>query len=379
MLSLSVIFGLFYLIVLADADADVFLPHLIESIDITNCKSGKQVLDLVPGASLTFYYSETENYRKNVSMKNENCHYELQTHTKYNNKKSLRKLYGFNVYIDEMNLDGIDEINPGGYHRDCKDYVKFEVDGKFGLSTLAESQKFCGKKPKFTEFPQHDVKNRVYSESIESEMDVMIKIRKVSTFTNSRARNFNMTITVFQKVDPFKKNCRSDDQFKKCPYSSHCIRKEFFCDNRVNCILSNREAGYDESEVHSCDKRGSGSTTTMTTIVMIVTIILAIGTIVLVVNFYKCYKSNQNPISDVISERTRAQTNQTNHEINNADTTDGGSLARGLATMDQNEPINPLNEPPSYENAIKENPGLLSSFPPSYSESIEMKELQSNQ
>ena len=47
--------------------------------------------------------------------------------------------------------------------------------------------------------------------------------------------------------------------------------------------------------------------------------------------------------------------------------------------MDQNEPINPLNELPSYENAIKENPGLLSSFPPSYSESIEMKELQSNQ
>jgi len=126
-------------------------------------------------------------------------------------------------------------------------------------------------------------------------------------------------------------------------------------------------------------RRCPGSTTTMTTIVMIVTITLAIGTIVLVVNFYKCYKSNQNPISDVISERTRAQTNQTNHEINNADTTDGGSLARGLATMDQNEPINPLNEPPSYENAIKENPGLLSSFPPSYSESIEMKELQSNQ
>ena len=56
MLSLSIIFGLFYLIVLADADADVFLPNLIEYIDITNCESGKQVLDIVPGASLTFYY-----------------------------------------------------------------------------------------------------------------------------------------------------------------------------------------------------------------------------------------------------------------------------------------------------------------------------------
>ena len=29
-------------------------------------------------------------------------------------------------------------------------------------------------------------------------------------------------------------------------------------------------------------------------------------------------------MSDVMSERARAQTNQTNHEINNADTTDGG-------------------------------------------------------
>ena len=45
--------------------------------------------------------------------------------------------------------------------------------------------------------------------------------------------------------------------------------------------------------------------------------------------------------------------------------------------MNQNEPINPLDHPPSYENAIKENP--VSSFPPFYSESIEMKDLQSNQ
>ena len=66
----------------------------------------------------------------------------------------------------------------------------------------------------------------------------------------------------------------------------------------------------------------------MTTIVMIVTIILAIGTIVLVVNFYKCYKSNQNPMSDVMSERARFQINQTNHEINNADNTDGGKDTR---------------------------------------------------
>ena len=56
MLSLSIIFGLFYLIVLVEGDYDSKHPNLIEYIDVTNCKSGKQELDIVPGASLTFYY-----------------------------------------------------------------------------------------------------------------------------------------------------------------------------------------------------------------------------------------------------------------------------------------------------------------------------------
>ena len=56
MLSLSIIFGLFYLIVLAEGYYDTNHPNLIEYIDVTKCKSGKQELDIVPGASLTFYY-----------------------------------------------------------------------------------------------------------------------------------------------------------------------------------------------------------------------------------------------------------------------------------------------------------------------------------
>ena len=71
-------------------------------------------------------------------------------------------------------------------------------DGNLGLSTLAESQKFCGKKPKFTEFPRHDVKDRIYSQSKESEMDVFIKVSGHRPQAMS-ARHFNMTITVFKK------------------------------------------------------------------------------------------------------------------------------------------------------------------------------------
>ena len=45
MLSLSIIFGLFYLIVLAEGDYDSKHPNLIEYIDVTNCKSGKSISD----------------------------------------------------------------------------------------------------------------------------------------------------------------------------------------------------------------------------------------------------------------------------------------------------------------------------------------------
>ena len=52
-------------------------------------------------------------------MRNEKCHYEIQTHSNHDNKKALREDFGFHVYIDEMDLNG--------HQGDCKDYVKFEV------------------------------------------------------------------------------------------------------------------------------------------------------------------------------------------------------------------------------------------------------------
>jgi hypothetical protein len=37
-------------------------------------------------------------------------------------------------------------------------------------------------------------------------------------------------------VTPFKKFCGSKDvEYRQCRYSTKCVRKELFCDGRVNC------------------------------------------------------------------------------------------------------------------------------------------------
>ena len=43
-------------------------------------------------------------------------------------------------------------------------------------------------------------------------------------------------------VTPFKKTCKSQDsQYQKCGYRASCVRKELFCDGRVNCTWPDRE------------------------------------------------------------------------------------------------------------------------------------------
>ena len=47
-----------------------------------------------------------------------------------------------------------------------------------------------------------------------------------------------MTVTVF------KKNCDwADESYKPCSHSSYCVRKDFFCDGRVNCAFPYGDVG----------------------------------------------------------------------------------------------------------------------------------------
>ena len=45
--------------------------------------------------------------------------------------------------------------------------------------------------------------------------------------------------------------------FRKCPHTSHCIRREFFCDGRVNCAWPNAEEG--GTDEVNCDAEGKGN------------------------------------------------------------------------------------------------------------------------
>ena len=106
------------------------------------------------------------------------------------------------------------------------------------------SQKFCGVVSlpvskevngvrKF-EFPGSMLKTRIYTEDTDREMDIWIKINSPGDGQDEK--------TLTMVVTPFKKTCkRKDSQYQKCGTRSSCVRKELFCDGRVNCAWPDRE------------------------------------------------------------------------------------------------------------------------------------------
>ena len=89
----------------------------------------------------------------------------------------------------------------------------------------------------------------MYVEESDSEMDLWISVSKGKLHTNPKPRVLVMTITVV------KKNCRGSSRFyRQCPHSPYCIRREFFCDGRVNCAWPDAEAG--GTDEVQCDAEG---------------------------------------------------------------------------------------------------------------------------
>ena len=77
---------------------------------------------------------------------------------------------------------------------------------------------------------------RMFVEENDSEMDLWIFVSKLARNSNPKPRILVMTITVI------KKGCKTTT-FRPCPHSPYCIRREFFCDGRVNCAWPDAEAG----------------------------------------------------------------------------------------------------------------------------------------
>eukprot|EP00096_Caligus_rogercresseyi_P007250 TRINITY_DN2505_c0_g1_i1.p1 TRINITY_DN2505_c0_g1~~TRINITY_DN2505_c0_g1_i1.p1 ORF type:complete len:358 (-),score=90.92 TRINITY_DN2505_c0_g1_i1:1491-2564(-) len=157
------------------------------------------------------------------------CHLELE----------VSKGFGFHVYIQEMNFQGSESSN-------CKeDFLQFARDVLF--FTTHSSPKYCGLRPKlnYTRYPlitpvghQTD-QARMYVEKKDSEMDVWVRL--ASQDKNSVPRNLTLVVT------PFKRRCRKRDPFyRTCSHSQHCVHKDYFCDEYVNCAWPGGDVATDE-------------------------------------------------------------------------------------------------------------------------------------
>ena len=106
------------------------------------------------------------------------------------------------------------------------------------------SKKFCGVVGlpvsegvngvnKFT-FPGSRLETRMYIEDSDRELDIWIHIRSPDDDLEEKL------ITLV--VTPGKKTCKTKDRtYEKCGHRSSCVRKELFCDGRVNCAGLGRE------------------------------------------------------------------------------------------------------------------------------------------
>jgi len=138
--------------------------------------------------------------------------------------------FGFSVFIEQMSLSG----SLSG----CReDFLQFSRDILF--VTTHASRKYCGivelPLPKTVDgktsliFPQTPISSRVYSEEEDQDLDVWLHVENI--FSD---RSVFKTFTIL--VTPFQKTCGDQDGlYRKCLHSNACIKKEMFCDGRVNC------------------------------------------------------------------------------------------------------------------------------------------------
>jgi len=139
--------------------------------------------------------------------------------------------YGFSVFIEEMTLSG------SSLSGCSEDYLQFGRDILFVTTHL--SNKYCGdvelpvpRKQNGVvrfEFPFTPLARRIYNEEEDKEMDIWMNI-------NTRDLKENMHKTLTLVVTPFKKSCATRDSlYQQCRFSTKCVRRELFCDGRVNC------------------------------------------------------------------------------------------------------------------------------------------------
>lgn len=196
---------------------DIYKLHRLEKLCSAN---GSKVRSSI-GTEVNVFTFNSSSANLGSSRTVFSCHLELFLPS---------SLYGFSIFIEEMSLGG----SQGGGCR--RDYLQFGRDILF--LTTHKSRKYCGEvePPVATvrqegvtgfDFPLTPLANRIYSEEDDMEMDVWLQIE-----LGEAALDKSLTLV----VTPFKKSCASRDLlYRQCRYSTKCVRKELFCDGRINC------------------------------------------------------------------------------------------------------------------------------------------------
>jgi len=195
--------------------------------------------------------------------------------------------YGFSVFIEEMSLSG-------SIVSECKqDYVQFGRDILFVTTHL--SPRYCGDVelpvPRSKngvmsfDFPFTPLARRIYNEEEDKEMDIWINID--TTNTNTDSDRIPKTLTLV--VTPFKKSCATRDSlYQQCRFSTKCVRRELFCDGRINCAWPYVEPA---DEVHCLENLAPEDESYLMTDLLVIFLVLSllaamIAILVVAVNKY---------------------------------------------------------------------------------------------
>ena len=175
-----------------------------------------------------------------------NCHLELVV---------ASPEYGISVFIEEMSLSGSVSSCPD-------DYLQFSRDILF--VTTHASRKYCGiiEHPvsqtvggvSTITFPATPLSGRVYSEEEDMDMDMWLQVRNIQ---GRRGNEKFLTLV----VTPYRKTCKNNEEFISCVNYASCIKKDLFCDGRVNCPAHIGHLGHpvDEEGCEELDNKEEAS------------------------------------------------------------------------------------------------------------------------
>jgi len=179
--------------------------------------------------------------------------------------------YGFSVFIEEMSLTG---SSLSGCN---EDYVQFGRDILFVTTHL--SPKYCGQVelpvPRSRdgvtsfEFPFTPLARRIYNEEEDREMDIWINIGR---WAGRGGEEGEKSLTLV--VTPFKKSCATRDSlYQQCRFSTKCVRRELFCDGRINCAWPYVEPA---DEVHCLEALAPEEESFLVTDLLVIFLVLSL-------------------------------------------------------------------------------------------------------